>query len=58
MDWSQIELDVYGESGTARGWFCAPEDQVMHELKVNHDRRGRLRLVKEGLPEGVKFTLD
>ncbi|HKK75586.1 MAG TPA: alpha-xylosidase [Saprospiraceae bacterium] len=57
MDWSKIELEVYGESNIASTWFYSPEDQILRELKVNRDRRGRLSLEKEGLPTGVEFSL-
>lgn len=57
MDWTQVGLQVFGTTGTARGWFCAPSDGVLHELRA--ERRGsRWRLVPADLPEGVTFVVE
>lgn len=57
MDWSQIELAVYGSKANASGWFCSPEDQQLHQIKVARTRSGKMNLDKTGLPEGVTFRL-
>ncbi|MCB0629543.1 MAG: alpha-xylosidase [Saprospiraceae bacterium] len=56
LDWSNIELVVYGDGAAASGQFCLPNDNVLHEIKVN--KRGkRWQLEEMGLPENVDFTV-
>ncbi|RMG74732.1 MAG: alpha-xylosidase, partial [Bacteroidetes bacterium] len=56
MDWSQVTLTVYGSNIEAKGWFFAPGDEAMTPLILQ--RRGKSwRLQREGLPEGVRFSL-
>jgi alpha-D-xyloside xylohydrolase len=57
MDWTQIELEVFGDQTEASGWFYSPEEQLLHQIKVTQKRNGKLSLQKEGLPSGINFTL-
>jgi hypothetical protein len=41
MDWSKIELAVYGDhTTTADGLFCLPEDGVLHRLRLEREGDG------------------
>ncbi|MDX2247995.1 MAG: glycoside hydrolase family 31 protein [Bacteroidia bacterium] len=34
MDWTNIELSVYGSGKQASGWLCLPGDQILREIKM------------------------
>ncbi len=41
MDWSKIELAVYGaHTPTAEGLFCLPEDRELHRLRLEREGDG------------------
>jgi alpha-D-xyloside xylohydrolase len=56
MDWSALELVVFGEAAEAHGLVCLPADGVLHPVTVA--RRGRtLALAGDPLAGRVKWTV-
>ena len=55
MDWSQIELKVYGPAVESRGLLALPKDKHARELTVV--RRGSGWEVAKGAIPKVKFIL-
>ena len=56
MDWSALELVVFGEAAEARGLVCLPADGVLHPLTVAR-RGGTLALAGDPLAGRVKWTV-
>lgn len=40
IDWSQVELRVYGAGSTAGGLFCLPGDGELHPLRLEREDEG------------------
>jgi alpha-D-xyloside xylohydrolase len=40
MDWSEIELAVYGSGPAAEGLFSLPEDGALHSLRLEREGDG------------------
>src|SRR5215216_6269959 len=40
LDWSEIELRVFGTTDTAGGYFCHPEDGELHDLRLAREAGG------------------
>jgi hypothetical protein len=40
MDWSALELVVFGDDGEARVLVCLPTDNVLHPLRVTRSGAG------------------
>lgn len=40
MDWSEIELRVYGAGSSAEGFFCLPEDGELRPLRLEREGEG------------------
>jgi alpha-D-xyloside xylohydrolase len=56
MDWSEIELAVYGAGSTAEGLFCLPESGELHRLRL--EREGDGFALKEDPLEGqIEWTV-
>jgi len=56
MDWSALELVVFGDEPTARGLVCLPADNVLHPVNVT-SKGGGLALAADPLAGRVKWTL-
>jgi len=56
IDWSKLELAVFGEEGTARGLVCLPSDNVLHEVRVI-GRGGRLSVASDPFGGRVTWTV-
>jgi alpha-D-xyloside xylohydrolase len=40
IDWSEIELVVFGAADSARGYFCHPKDGELHFLRLARSHEG------------------
>jgi alpha-D-xyloside xylohydrolase len=57
MDWSKLELCVFGSEYRAEGLLCLPKDGVLRRLIM--ERQGHLwRVIQGPLPPGVKYTIQ
>ena len=56
MDWSALELVVFGEAAEAHGLVCLPADGVLHPVTVAR-RGGTLALAGDPLAGRVKWTV-
>jgi alpha-D-xyloside xylohydrolase len=56
MDWSEIELAVYGAGSTAEGLLCLPEDGELHRLHLEREGDG-FALKEDPLGDQVKWTV-
>ena len=55
IDWSNIELKVYGEKATAKGLVCLPSDNKLVEVVVT--KKGNVYQIDKGSIAGVKYQL-
>lgn len=55
IDWSNIELKVYGNVNKADGWICLPSDNKLTEITVL--KSGNAYRVEKGQLQGVKYKL-
>ena len=55
MDWSEIELVVYGNRAR-RGLFCLPEDGTLHRLRLEPEEDG-FALEENPLKGRVEWTV-
>ncbi|HVZ81480.1 MAG TPA: alpha-xylosidase [bacterium] len=55
MDWSKIELKVYGNATEAKGLFCDPRDKVLRPLTAA--KRGSGYQLTQGNVPKVRFTV-
>jgi hypothetical protein len=57
MDWSKLELCVFGSDYRAEGLLCMPKDDVLRRLIM--ERQGHLwRVIQGPLPAGVKYAIQ
>jgi alpha-D-xyloside xylohydrolase len=56
MDWSNLELVVFGDAPTAHGLVCLPADDVLHEVTVT-SKGGGLALAGDPLAGRVRWTV-
>jgi alpha-D-xyloside xylohydrolase len=55
IDWSNIDLKVYGNQQTAKGLICLPADDILVSLVLN--KKGDSYLVEKGAIAGVKYQV-
>ena len=55
MDWSKIELKVYGAAIESKGLLALPKDNTLRELSL--ERRGSGWEVTKGRLPGVAYTI-
>jgi alpha-D-xyloside xylohydrolase len=55
IDWSNIELRVYGNSDVAKGVICLPSENKLVSLVLN--KKGNSYIVEKGQIEGVKYQI-
>lgn len=55
IDWSKIELRVYGNKATANGLFCLPTDNKLHHLKTT--KKGNINKLDNAPINNVKFVI-
>jgi alpha-D-xyloside xylohydrolase len=57
MNWREIELIVFGiETPTAEGLFCLPEDDTLHNLRLELNQDG-YELTDDPLPSRVEWEI-
>lgn len=57
MDWSKVELHVFGAGTRAEGLFCLPAEKTLRRLVLDHE--GHFwRLRKGSLPAGVRYSIE
>lgn len=57
MDWTNVELTVFGMEKVATGWFCLPEDNILRPLNAVQ-KNGKWQLGKMEMPKGVRFQVS
>jgi alpha-D-xyloside xylohydrolase len=55
MDWSKVELRVFGTGPEAKGLFCSPKDKLPRPLVLK--RTGSLWKIQKGSVPKVKYTI-
>jgi len=55
IDWSNIDLNVYGENSVAKGLVCLPSDNKLVEVQVA--KKGTSYQVEKGTIAGVKYQV-
>ena len=56
IDWTEIELKVYGEGPSADGHFCLPEDGGLQRLRLRRDTGGFV-VDEDPLPGRVRWSV-
>jgi len=55
IDWSTIDLRVYGNQQTVKGLICLPTDNILLSLDLN--KKGQSYQVEKGAIAGVKYQV-
>lgn len=55
IDWTNIELKVYGQQSTAKGLVCLPSDNKL--VKVHLSKQGAIYQVDKGTITGVNYQV-
>ena len=55
IDWSTIDLKVYGQQPFAKGLICLPLDNKLVEVQLN--KKGATYQVEKGTIAGVKYQV-
>jgi alpha-D-xyloside xylohydrolase len=55
IDWSNVELKVYGDNVSAKGWICLPSDNKSVELTLA--KKGNKYEVEKGVIQGVSYQI-
>jgi len=55
IDWSNIDLNVYGNQSFAKGLICLPLDNKLVEVQLT--KKGSIYQVEKGSIAGVKYQV-
>ncbi len=57
IEWGEIELRIFGAGDSAEGYFCHPEDEALHVLRLAREGDG-LELGEDPLGGRVNWSIS
>ena len=57
IEWGEIELRIFGAGDSAEGYFCHPEDEALHVLRLAREGDG-LELEEDPLGGRVNWSIS